>query len=310
MNDFCKRGAWVLLAALCAVGCSEPQTDPSKRTRQVYTTFYPTTYFAQRIAGSTVRIVCPLPDGADPIFWTPPPKTITDYQNADLVIVNGAGFEKWLAKVSLQTAKLVDTTAPLAEKLLTFNQALTHSHGPEGEHSHEGLDGHTWLDPRNAQVQAEQIRQALARLLPDRATEFQANADALAVDLRRLDRQLREVTRAIGDGALLASHPADNYLAAGYKWKIVNLDLDPRTMPGDEVFKALRQKLKERPAKVLLWESEPKKEIADRFSTELGLTNVVFSPCETLDAESQAIGKDYLSVMIANIARLARALAK
>ena len=310
MNDFSKLGACILLAAMSAVGCSEPEQTEPLRTRQVYTTFYPTTYFTQRIAGPKVRVVCPLPDGADPAAWMPPAKTVVDYQNADLIIVNGAGLEKWLAKVSLPTSKVIDTTAPLTTKLLKFDQTVTHSHGPGGQHSHEGVDAHAWLDPRNAQVQAERIHTALAHLLPERATEFQTNAAALAADLGRLDRSLRQVTRAIGQNPILASHPAYNYLAAGYKWNIVNLDLDPQTMPGDDVFIALGRTLKKRPARILLWETDPKPEISERFRAKLGLISVVFSPCETLDAESQAIGKDYLSVMIANIGRLSQALAQ
>jgi len=235
---------------------------------------------------------------------------VADYQNADLILINGAGFETWVTKVSLPASKVVDTTAPLADKLLTFDQAVTHSHGPAGAHSHEGIDPHAWLDPRHAQVQAEEIRKALTRLLPERAAEFQANADALAADLRRLDRSLRDVTRAMGESPLLASHPAYNYLAAGYKWDIVNLNVDPQTMPGDDVFAALRQELRNRRPRILLWESPPRREVAERFSRELDVTNIVFSPCETLDAESQSVGKDYMTVMVANIERLTRALAQ
>ena len=195
-----------------------------------------------------------------------------------------------------------------AGKLLKFKRAVTHSHKGSDEHSHEGVDGHTWLDPRNAKVQAEQIRKALARLLPGAAGEFQANFTALAADLDALDRALADLAKALGDTPLLASHPAYNYLAPRYKWNIQNLDLDPHVMPGDDVLSEIRQKLKDRPAKILLWESAPANEIAAKLSSELGLRSIVFSPCETLDAASVAAGQDYLTVMKANIARLAAAL--
>jgi zinc transport system substrate-binding protein len=79
-------------------------------------------------------------------------------------------------------------------------------------------------------------------------------------------------------------------------------------MPGDDVLNEIRQKLKDRPAKILLWESAPTNEIAAKLSSELGLRSIVFSPCETLDAASVAAGQDYLTVMKANIARLAEGI--
>ncbi len=305
------HGTWITLllaAALMVVGCREPEQTRSRPTPHVYTTFYPTTYFTQRIAGAKVKVVCPLDDGHDPISWMPPDQTIADYQQAELIVINGAGFEKWIAKVSLPPSKVVDTAAPLGAQLLRFDRAVTHSHGPSGEHSHEGVDGHTWLDPHNAKVQAEQIRKALARLLPGDAGEFQANFATLAADLDALDRALADLAKALGDTPLLASHPAYNYLARRYKWNIVSLDLDPRAMPDVDVLSEIRQKLNDHPAKILLWESAPTDEIAAKLGSELGLRSIVFSPCETLDAASVSAGQDYLTVMKANIARLAAAL--
>ena len=56
------------VASMCA-GCADSSSGPADtRERAVYTTFYPTTYFAEQIAQGTVPVVCPLPAGEDPIF--------------------------------------------------------------------------------------------------------------------------------------------------------------------------------------------------------------------------------------------------
>ena len=141
----------VLLALLAACGERSPGgAPPSRAIPLVYTTFYPTTYFAARIGGARVRVVCPLPDGEDPIFWLPDAETIRAYQQADLIVVNDAGFEKWVDKVSLPDAKVVRTARPFRAEWLTYEKAVEHSHGKGGEHAHQGTDGHTWLDPRLA----------------------------------------------------------------------------------------------------------------------------------------------------------------
>ncbi len=59
--------------------------------------------------------------------------------------------------------------------------------------------------------------------------------------------------------------------------------------------------LQTRPAKYLIWEAYPKKEIAERMQKELGLVSIEFSPCELLSEEELANGVNYLKVMQKNL---------
>ncbi len=297
----------VVAGALCACGGKggEGKAGPGGRAKPVvYTTFYPTTYFVQRIAGDLVEVVCPVPPGEDAIFWQPDDAAIGAYQEADLIVVNGAGLEKWVATASLPESRMVDTAKPFAAEFLRFEKTVNHSHGPAGEHAHEGIDGHTWLDPVQAKVQAGEIEKALARLLPAHAAAIAARARALRADLDALDAGLREASAALGGQPLLASHPAYNYVARRYGLNLRNLDLDPETMPDDATFAAIRDVLLTHPAKLILWESSPGEEIAKRFEAELGLRSVEFSPCELMDPAARAKGEDYLVVMNRNLANL------
>jgi len=307
-----RKCLWTFLLVIvaAAAGCSKGEAPTGPTTPRVYTTFYPTTYFTQRIAGGSVEIVCPIPDDEDPIFWMPDAATVAAYQKADLIVINGAHFEKWVEKVSLPAARLVDTALPFESRFLRFTGAVTHSHGAGGEHSHEGVDGHTWLDPNLAKIQADQIHRALARLLPDKAGEFRGNLTALADDLDKLHEALENVSNAMKGAPLLASHPAYNYLAKRYGWNITNLDLDPEQMPSDEAIADIRAKLADKPARIILWEAPPLSEIVERLQKDLKLVSVVFSPCELLTEEQLKAEQDYLKVMHDNIERLQTALSE
>jgi len=296
-----------LLTTLLLVACGDKESGPQPTTMPrgkpvIYTTFYPTTYFTERIVGDAAEVVCPLPEGEDPIFWDPDENAIRGYQEADLIIINGASFEKWVDKVSLPMARQVDTAQGFANRFVRFEESTTHSHGKTGEHSHEGIDGHTWLDPLLASAQAEAIRVALVRLLPDNEAELKARCDTLSSELATLDAAFRGLGDLPAGMSLYASHPAYNYLAKCYGWRVVNLDLDPEQMPSGEVFAAVKASLTEKPGRHLLWESEPLPAIAERFRTELGLESILFSPCE-----GPPQGGDYLSVMRANSERVAAA---
>jgi len=289
-------GLFVLAFVLAGCGGDvEVETDGRP---VVYTTFYPTTYFAERIAGDLAEVVCPLPEDADPIFWQPGDDVIRKYQLANLIVVNGAGFEKWVETASLPESIVVDTSASIPEEFIEYQNATTHSHGPEGEHAHEGIDGHTWLDPVNAQVQAGAIHAGLAALLPDHESELKDRFEALNENLEELNTELVRMTKTYGGHAILASHPAYNYLARRYGWNIVNLDLDPEVMPDDETLAEIAETVRETSAKFILWEGEPTAEIAEALSTRCGVKSVLFSPCEAAGDE------DYLTTMKANLKRL------
>lgn len=292
------RSALLTLICLAGLlsGCGENrsahQPAPESDGKTVLTTFYPTQYFAQRIAGEHLNIECPVPAGADPIFWRPDAGAIQQYQAADLVIVNGAEFEKWIATVSLPENRIVDTAESFQQEFIRFEDRSAHQHGPEGEHTHEGIDGHTWLDPINAKAQAAAIRRALEKQWPEHAPEFEKNFQSLVTDLDALDEALKQIDPK---QPLLASHPAYSYLARRYGWKITSLDLDPDALPPRDAIPA------DHPAKIILWESAPRDKTIAILEKTHGLKSIVFSPAE-LEGD-----QDYLATMQANIARLKQA---
>ena len=293
----------ILVVGMLSVGCGqkEPETTTPTGKPVVCTTFYPTQYFAERIGGDLIDVVCPVPEDEDAIFWMPDATAIQAYQKADLIILNGAGFAKWVQKVSLPETRVLNTAKPFEEKFINFEDGTVHSHGKAGEHAHEGLDGHTWVDPVNARLQATEISKALIKGFPEHKAAFEKGFTALAKDLDALDEKLKAYQAAYKNQPLLASHPAYNYIAKRYDWNIKNLDLDPEAMPSDEEFQGIKEMLKSHPAKHLIWESYPTKAIADRMQKELGLISIEFSPCELLSEDAQSSGTDYMSVMRRNL---------
>ncbi len=293
----------VLVVGMLGAGCGKKASQSATRTAKpvVYTTFYPTKYFTERIGGDCLDVICPVPADEDAIFWMPDTKAIQAYQKADLIVVNGAKFAKWVQKVSLPESRLVNTARPFEDTFINFEHATVHSHGKVGEHAHEGLDGHTWVDPINAKIQAAEIKKALVKRFTEHEAAFEEGFAALAKDLDALDKKLKTYQAVYKNQPLLASHPAYNYIARRYGWNIENLDLDPKEMPSDTAFQKIKETLKKHPAKHLIWEAYPTRAIADRMQKELGLVSIEFSPCELLSEGEKASGKDYISVMRDNL---------
>jgi len=273
------------LSTVLLCGCGSSKTMNNGTTQKtdgkpvVLASFYPLQFFAERIAGDLADISCPLPADADPVYWKPADADIKALQEADLILLNGAGFEKWAATTVLPDDAVVRTADAITEPLMTYADAVVHTHGDGSTHAHEGADGHTWMDPMMALVQAQSVHDALAARLPDEhKTTLKKNFDALAGELRQLDAAFKEIKPS---GVLFAEHPAYQYPARRYGWQIEHVDIEhpPAKKTG-----------------LLLWEGEPSKKLP-------GFSNLVFSPCESAPESG-----DYLSVMRDNLARLKAAL--
>jgi zinc transport system substrate-binding protein len=289
------------------VGCSNTSRQPTEEQSStipgrvtVYTANYPLKYFAERIGGEQVAVYFPAPADEDPAYWMPDAETISKYQQADLILLNGAGYEKWVDAVSLPKSKLCDTSAAFAENYVALEDAVTHSHGPEGQHAHGGKAFTTWLDPILAVKQAEAVRARLAKLRPEEADAFQRNYDALKTDLEELDRELADAVAKAPDRPVLFSHPVYQYFERRYRLNAKSVHWEPDETPTDAMWAELKGLLEAHPAKLMIWEGEPVSDTAAKLD-ELGLRIVVFDPCGNVPSEG-----DYLAAQRRNLTDLAR----
>lgn len=270
----------------------------------VCVTHDPLRVFAERIGGGQIKVVFPHTGDEDPEFWQPDDAALQAYQHADLILLNGAGYDKWVTRASLSESKLVDTAQAFKAEFIPLSAAVTHSHGPEGEHSHTGFIGITWLDPLQAKHQARAAYDALVKRWPDHAADFKPGFEALIRDLDALHAAWAELMQDYTGAPVVGSHPVFDYLARRYQWNYRAVHFEPHEMPDDKALQDLRALLKQHPAKYMVWEAEPKPEIAKRLKDEFGLEVAVCYPGGLLS------GKDYFELMKENIERLKPVFAK
>ncbi|NIO04198.1 MAG: zinc ABC transporter solute-binding protein [Proteobacteria bacterium] len=289
-----KALAFIYISCAAIVWSGESPSD--KLT--VYVVNYPLKYFAERIAGDHTTVVFPAPADQDPAFWMPDAKIISDYQSADLILLNGANYAKWVGKVSLPQFRLVNTSASFKDQYIETAEIVTHSHGPEGEHAHEALAFTTWIDFSLAAKQAKAIAQALSRKKPALRESFDRNYRALEKDLMTLDRDIKEIVLRDPSKPLVASHPVYDYFASRYGLNIRGVHWEPDEVPSREQWVELRDILKDHPAKWMIWEGDPISEPVERLKT-LGMDSLVFDPCGNIPERG-----DFLAVMQQNVENL------
>jgi zinc transport system substrate-binding protein len=275
-----------------------PVADEAGGRLVVYTVNEPLSYFARRLGGDRVEVVLPAPSGQDPAYWSPGTESIMAYQRADLILLNGAGYAKWVERATLPSSKLVDTTAGVRDRLIELTGTVTHSHGPEGEHEHHGWAFTTWLDPTVAVGQARAVAAALSDRLPAAEASIADNLTALETDLTALDARLAAAAEAIGEEPLVFSHPVYQYLIARYGLNGSQIHWEPDVEPDGAMWSELDHLLAHHAARWMVWEAEPLPETVAALE-ERGINSVVVSPC----ANAPATG-DWLTVMQTNAAAL------
>jgi len=252
------------------------------------------------LAGDHAEVVLPVSPDVDPAFWQPDAAAIGEFQRADVILLNGAGYAKWISRVSLPRRKLVDTSAGFSDRYIEIEEKVTHSHGPAGAHSHAGTAFTTWLDFSQAIEQARTVLDALSRLLPAQSATFAGNFRALERDLLELDAQIKAIVARNPAKPLLGSHPVYQYLARRYALNLKSVMWEPAAMPPESEWQALAELRDGHPATWMLWEAEPTPEIRARLQ-RLGVQSVVFDPCG-----NRPEAGDFLSVMRDNLDNLKR----
>jgi zinc transport system substrate-binding protein len=262
---------------------------------------YPLKYFAERIGGDHVKVEFPVPADADPAYWNPDLADISAYQKADLILLNGAGYAKWVAKVSLPRSKLVDTSGKFKNRYISTKEVMTHSHGAGGEHAHEALAFTIWLDLTLAARQAEAVASAMSRKRPDLRDTFQSNFEALAKDLKTLDQDIHAIVSKKPSTPLTVSHPVYDYFTRRYGLNAVSVHWEADQVPGDRQLREFKQILKQHPAQWMIWEGQPVQASVDILKT-LGIDSLVFDPCGNVPDRG-----DFMTVMRRNVEDLRRA---
>jgi zinc transport system substrate-binding protein len=267
----------------------------SDDTPHIFAVNYPIAYFAEMLAGDSIVISFPAPANVDPANWQPDTDTIIAYQRADLVLLNGAGYARWVRQVSLPQLRLVDTGAAYTNDLIAIDIGPAHSHGPEGAHNHGEFAFTTWLDLKLAQQQVAAIAAAMQKLMPLQRARIAQRAATLTTELTEIDQALVQVAAGLRGLPIVFSHPVYQYFERRYQISGPSVHWEPDKMPTSAQWETLAAMQAREPARFMIWEAEPLAQIRERLR-EMGLDVVVY---QTLG--NRPVQDDFMSVMRANV---------
>ena len=157
-----------------------------------------------QVAGDKADITTIVGPDADAHLYMPTVSDAVAVTEADLVFVNGMGFETW----SDQLIKSSGSKATIAVATDGITPLLV-----EGE-----LDPHAWNSLTNGMVYVSNIEAVLSAASPADAAYFKTNADAYRSELKALhERALAEIAKLPADKrVVVTAHDAFGYLESAY----------------------------------------------------------------------------------------------
>ena len=278
---------------LTAFACAPAFADEFK----VVTTFTVIADMARNVAKDHARVVSVTKPGAEIHGYEPTPRDLVAAQDADLILWNGMGLERWFEQFlgnlgDIPSATLSDGIDPM----------------PIHEGAYEGKPNpHAWMSPVSAQIYVDNIAKAMAAADPVNAADYMANATAykaqIAAALAPLQAELATVPE--DKRWLVSCEGAFSYLARdlglreAYLWPI---NADATGTP--QQVRGVIDMVREHAIPVVFCESTVNTDPAEQVARETG---AAYGGVLYVDSLSQADGPvptylDLLRVTTATIA--------
>ena len=236
----------------------EPSGESSGPPPRVAATSPPVAWLLERLAGPAVVMV-----SISEARARPSAERILELSEAELILTHGAGLEPWIGGASLPDSRTVVTTAGL--DLIELG-VRTHSHGAEGEHSHQDVDPRTWEDPIVFLQQAKVVAAALADLLVDERPAIEDRLRALEIDLTALSTKASSLFEGAGDVRWSSPSGFGGYLARAFSLNHRSFEIGPDQVAASHEIEHYIRWSDGSARSITLWPTAPSAEVLDSLA--------------------------------------------
>ncbi len=188
---------------LCALAAA-PTLAQSARPLRVVASFSILADIVRNVGGDDVEVAALVGPGADAHVFQPSPADALRLAQAQLVLINGLGFEGWLDR-------LVSASGYRGPVVVASKGIAARLRGSEP-------DPHAWQDLSNAVRYAENVRDALSLARPASTAHFEQRAAIYIQQFQALDDKVRARFFAVSKDSrkIITSHGAFGYFGAAY----------------------------------------------------------------------------------------------
>ena len=252
--------------------------------------FYPLYEFTKEIGGDKVDVSLLVPQGVEPHNWEPTIKDIQKIHQADLIIINGNGFERWVDKIDSSKVSIINSGSSFG---------WSNSNEPT-----KPFDFHYWLNPISAKLQIDDIAEGLIEADPENKIYYKNTKNSYDLKLDALHYKIKDEL----DGCkkdFIVFHDAFSYFAQEYdlnQHTVIQSNV-PHSEPTSKKLENILELAKTLEIDIIFSEEGVDSRTSQVIANELGGRVLVLSPLEVVED-----GSSYIEKMEENLSNLKEAL--
>ncbi len=214
----------------------------------------------RQVTGDHATVTTIVGPDADAHVYQPSTGDAVAVAGADVIFVNGLGFETW-------SDALIENAGGNGE-VFVATEGVTPLR-VEGE-----IDPHAWNALTNGVIYVNNIAAGMAKVDPENAGDYRANADAYIAKLRKVHDNAKKAFSALPKNrrTVVTAHDAFGYLAQAYGLDfLAPVGIDTEAEPSAKELAGLIAHLKKTGAGALFVENITSPVLVEQISRETGL---------------------------------------
>ncbi len=299
----------LLCAAVCLTGFSGCGTPAKESSRlKLLASFYPIAIMALNITdgveGVAVESMAQQQTGCLHDFQM----TTADMkkaETADAFLINGAGMEGFLDKISDQLPELPVIDSSTGIPLIASGEDHHHDGGEGHDHDQEAYNPHLWVSITNCMEQVRNLSEGIIALDPEHEAEYRENTETYLEKLSALRDKMHSALDHVKNKDIITFHEAFPYFAEEFGLHIAAvINREPDSQPSAKELADTIRLVRETGVKALFVEPLYPETSADIIAAETSAQVYVLDPAVSGEWDKNA----YLTAMESNLQVLEQAL--
>ena len=318
-----KKLVTFILALALLVGCAKPENNVEEGKLNVVTSFFPAYDLVSKVGGDKVNVTN-LTETGDAHTYEPSIKDMEAISKADLLVVNGAGFEPWVENIKANNPDLKILELSDGIDLIKGDHDHDHDHAVEDDHDHDHaveddhdhaheddhehahshgeFDPHTWLSLKNPITMLGNIKDELIEIDSDNKDVYNTNYEKVKKDFESFSDEYISKFEKYKGREFIAPHTAFGYLVNELGIEQIGIEgINSVNEPNASRMKEIVDIMKEHNIKTVFYEYGGSDKVANSIAKEIGGNVKAISTLEVISKENRDKGDDYLSLMKMNL---------
>lgn len=301
----------LVLALFFVAGCSSEETsqdtadDNNSDKLKVSVSFDAMKEFVEAVGKDKVAVSVIVPTGIEPHDFEPKAQDLAKLTKAKIFVYSGLGMESWAEKAisSANNSELITVEASKGIDAIEIADADEHQ-DEDTTHEHGQIDPHTWLSLKNAQIEVNNIKEALIKADPENKDYYEQNCNEYVAQLEALYAEYNEKIQSASHKNFVTGHSAFAYLCRDFNLQQNSVeDVFAEGEPTPKKLAGLIDYCKEHNVKVIFAEEMASPEVSQTLANEVG------AQVETIyTIESSEDNLSYLERMQANLDKIYNSL--